>query len=43
MEIFLYTPTPYTKKIGLGGYKNDVTEMLHLRTFQSINNALHFF
>ena len=25
-----YTPTPYTKKIVLGGYKNDVTGMIHL-------------
>ena len=29
--------------MGEGGYKkNDVTEMLHLPTFQSINNALYF-
>ena len=34
--IFLYTPTPNTKM----GIKNDVTEMLHLLTFQSINNAI---
>ena len=27
----------------MGGYKNDVTEMIHLLTFQSINNVLYFF
>ena len=26
-----------------GGIKNDVTEMIHLLTFQSINNVLYFF
>ena len=26
-----------------GGNKNDVTEMIHLLTFQSINNVLYFF
>ena len=26
-----------------GGIKNDVTEMIHLITFQSINNVLYFF
>ena len=33
IEIFLY-PHPLTpKKIALGGYKNGVTEMIHLLTF----------
>ena len=38
-----YTPTPYNKKKqsvwGGQGIKNDVTEMIHLLTFQSINNV----
>ena len=38
-----YTPTPLHQKIVFGGYKNDVTEMIHLLTFQSINNVLYFF
>ena len=44
IEIFLY-PTPlHQNKIVLGwGYKNDVTEMIHLLTFQSNNNVLYFF
>ena len=41
---FLDLPTPYTKKTLLGGgIKNDVTEMIHLLTFQSIKNVLYFF
>ena len=41
-EIFLYSQ-PLTPKYCLGGYKNGVTEMIHLLTFQSINNVLYFF
>ena len=37
-----YTPPPTLKRI-LGGVKNDVTEMIHLLIFQSINNVLFFF
>ena len=44
IEIFFILPPPYTKKIVWGGgIKNDVTEMIHLLTFQSINNVLYFF
>ena len=38
-----YMPTPLHQKNCLGGIKNDVTEMIHLLTFQSINNVLYFF
>ena len=42
---FLDPPPPTLKKLGWGGggIKNDVTEMIHLLTFQSIKNVLHFF
>ena len=45
IEIFLYPHpvTPKKKIVWGGGYKNDVTEMIHLLTFQSINNVLYFF
>ena len=36
-------PPPYTKKLFWGGIKSDVTEMIPLLTFQSINNVLYFF
>ena len=43
IEIFFICPPPYTKKISfLGGIKNEVTEMIHLLNFQSINNVLYF-
>ena len=39
-----FTPQPPTLKNLLGGVlKNDVTEMIHILTFQSINNVLYFF
>ena len=44
-NIFLYLH-PRTLKTNLfrgRGIKNDVTEMIHLLTFQSINNVLCFF
>ena len=45
IEIFLYLH-PLTPKNCFwegGGYKNYVTEMIPLLTFQSINNVLYFF
>ena len=43
IEIF-FIPPPLTPKKSLGGgIKNDVTEIIHLLTFQSINNVLYFF
>ena len=42
--MFFITPIPALKKLCLGGgYKNDVTEMIHLLTFQSIKNVLYLF
>ena len=38
-----YTKMPLHQKNCFGGIKNDVTEMIHLLTFQSINNVLYFF
>ena len=37
-----YTPLPYTKNCFGGLIKNDITEMIHLLTFQSIKNVLYF-
>ena len=37
-----YTPTTLHQKIVLGGYKNNVTGIIHLLTSQSINNLLYF-
>ena len=44
IEIFFISPSPYTKrKLFWWGIKNDVTEMIHLLTFQSIKNVLYCF
>ena len=43
IELF-FVPHPLTPKKFFGGdIKNDVTEMIHLLTFQSINNVLYVF